>query len=1020
MKSTYLVFPFLKLKKGVIFLMALLLSLPMYAQLLEEASYLTFCEQDIVPIDFPDELESTLCELENTGPFDINIPDGTVPIQDIPKTVFSSYWGSKIDGKRIHIKAHFYIDEDLILEDCVIKVAPNFGIKIAPGKTLTLKNSKLFACGGVWEGISFDPSPQQSVINCIGTHIEDAHTAIRANVATQAWVNIRESVFNRNIIGVFLEKHVDQKGGLLTSFFDNKFTCTAPLNPNPLNMERSLAGLNLKGSPLLNTFPSVEIQGYHLFEDLSYGIYATGYTTPNGLTLGNGLYGKNYTFRRIVVNAIYLEDGIVDFKKSRFENCSANAVELGNANGLRLEDCGFFYDEDFQPTYLTQPIHPEYNNVISSVWVNKLRLGGAINIVDSYFKAVVPQNDIYFNGLHVEGSQMEAETKITVTGTKFDFRAGKYSTCIRLRGSFPTTSETHIFNNEFIFDPFLVTNPVTGNLVVSNDANAIRCDAGDKYNIHIYNNEFYGDTETPDHGDAIRLSGSQGSNNSMSDNVFPPNFTVLFNREYRSSVTSRDFENMRYCGNIFGNVANTMWFIGDNINTDLRGNDFIGGGLPLAISNGMISAQIQKGNRFLQKFSNVFPGGGFAACNPPNRAENSKFIVHTEQSIKEPDPSPIYTFYSPYFPYAISPDGPDFYLFEMQAGDEPEACASAQLTNPQEPEMAFYRSVADQSIGALLNDAHLLRAAEHHLYQKLLTNPNLLQTSPDFGSFFNRYDNTALGQLQQVDQLIVNNLQIPDNIDHQLNQLAMERVALVEQLEAIENQLASAGEDSEMLTILLSEKETAINAYIVIAQALATQQSDYEAASRNALVAAQQINEGIQTAELAETNKKEVQRIWLTAMINQAELLSETQIQVLAEIAAQCPSEGGFAVYQARGLLPACREGRYEDFGSACLPERMEYEEVIYTEERADQTSTIEETDLVFQIFPNPNKGEFEIQTSVKEGHIKIYDALGQLVKEHLVNDYATLSYIAEPGLYYALLYQGNQLVKTQKVIIAK
>jgi hypothetical protein len=74
-----------------------------------------------------------------------------------------------------------------------------------------------------------------------------------------------------------------------------------------------------------------------------------------------------------------------------------------------------------------------------------------------------------------------------------------------------------------------------------------------------------------------------------------------------------------------------------------------------------------------------------------------------------------------------------------------------------------------------------------------------------------------------------------------------------------------------------------------------------------------------------------------------------------------------------------------------------------------------------FTYFPNPANQSLLIQTKIAQGEIRISDLSGRLVlSEILKNESTPISTQDIPaGVYFIKLFNGNQLISTQKLIIA-
>ena len=81
----------------------------------------------------------------------------------------------------------------------------------------------------------------------------------------------------------------------------------------------------------------------------------------------------------------------------------------------------------------------------------------------------------------------------------------------------------------------------------------------------------------------------------------------------------------------------------------------------------------------------------------------------------------------------------------------------------------------------------------------------------------------------------------------------------------------------------------------------------------------------------------------------------------------------------------------------------------------ASQQNQLQDT----AIFPNPNNGTFTISNLKKESYIAIYDVLGKKVHEQSIvnNQVVTIKAISK-GIYFAKIKSGDQVYKTEKIII--
>ncbi|HRI61849.1 MAG TPA: hypothetical protein PK228_19055, partial [Saprospiraceae bacterium] len=173
--------------------------------------------------------ESTLCEQYPNFSCGIQIGVGT----PFPK---SSLVGSLSLSGNICIIGDFEVDEPFTFLNAIVKINPGVTISIAPspnwydpGSSLNIDNSRLFACNGLWKGITI--GHLSTIVTQNNTEIEDAETAISATGLCELY--IQQTTFNRDRVGIELNQPVPNSfvpGPIVWTFTGNNFTCDAPLN----------------------------------------------------------------------------------------------------------------------------------------------------------------------------------------------------------------------------------------------------------------------------------------------------------------------------------------------------------------------------------------------------------------------------------------------------------------------------------------------------------------------------------------------------------------------------------------------------------------------------------------------------------------------------------------------------------------------------------------------------------------------------------------------------------------------
>lgn len=175
------------------------------------------------------------------------------------------------------------------------------------------------------------------------------------------------------------------------------------------------------------------------------------------------------------------------------------------------------------------------------------------------------------------------------------------------------------------------------------------------------------------------------------------------------------------------------------------------------------------------------------------------------------------------------------------------------------------------------------------------------------------------------------------------------------------------------------------------------------------------INQTIAPELTVEQSFKEVGEIYIS-LLNGNEPDS-MQLQTLENIAAQCPQQGGGAVYRARVLLELIGDNV------------RTWEDDCPSNARMNRpTETVNtSTEQRVQLYPNPNDGKMTLSYSLPEnqnGQFVIYDVLGNVVaREKLVSGTQTQTILLSglaAGVYHYQITFGDTVVQSDKLVIAK
>jgi hypothetical protein len=921
-------------------LASILLATGTFAQRLPE------CE-NTPELKTPPEYPSTLCQEFNELPQPIPIVLG-IPGWMTDADVNLQLGTTVLTNKVVYVQGDFTVLANFEFNNCWVSISPGKKIKVGNNSIvaeplLNVNNSRLFCCNGLWNGIDMEDGARVNTSN--GSRIEDATTAIIAdgNNFTNT-LSLQNTTFNRNRIGVQIGKTSTGTGTsvAVVNFSDNVFSCTSPLNTTL--SEITFAGVLVQRISGLTTLNSVAITE---FREIMFGVYVGNHI--NTVTLGQTFLNiQGLKFNRIINKGIFMEPAVVaNILSCEFINNGTHGIDILKSDQLQVLGCKFTYTDDVIPNgknfYYGVRFNPNGSNIVfndqnitSNVFdidfldaskierIHCISMYGASDGSDG--EHYIDNNTFYMNFQQVAG--IPAETRaITVAG-----------------GIHPNT-ENSVLENYCEFKNFS-----------SNFASScvINITNGDYNNLFVSNNTFKGfEFDYEKNGEtAIRLAGSSGDEVFVVSNFFNgvtgnPELAIPFD----IGIFVADFENTDFQYNFLRENDAGFIFHGTNENTNMLCNDIIGGNELLKLDFSIIGPQggplapngiplSVNGNEWFNVETPAFD----ANCTPPSFASFSPFFVTGQQS-------PTNTF----FPDMINPSSGWF------TGDGPESeCVFALTQNPLE------RSIADGTLATALDNPADAWETERYLYKRLINDAALLNSWSGFQTFKSAKDGSAMAQLSAVQQMIADAYAPSPSLAAQVVQKKGEIDALLEDVEQLDAQIAN-GESTALMT---QRKQKQTDLAVKQGEAAAIDAA-YQAEVTNKLQAAQTANNAITTTAVYEQHTKLVNGFIIELALNGA--LSEGQISTLKSIAAQCPRDGGMAVYQARGILPDCELENIDE--SICRP----------SQGRSAKPIAAQVTDNV-RIVPNPNQGAFLIQADNLAGaRVMVYDVLGNVVVEQRI-----------------------------------
>ncbi|MBK7183362.1 MAG: T9SS type A sorting domain-containing protein, partial [Bacteroidetes bacterium] len=181
------------------------------------------------------------------------------------------------------------------------------------------------------------------------------------------------------------------------------------------------------------------------------------------------------------------------------------------------------------------------------------------------------------------------------------------------------------------------------------------------------------------------------------------------------------------------------------------------------------------------------------------------------------------------------------------------------------------------------------------------------------------------------------------------------------------------------------------------------------------------LNNSINPNILLEQNQKSVNTLILKKMLNNQYIYNTNDSTALMDIAAQCPLQGGNAVYQARNLLAAIYN-ELIDFEDNCEETQKHFVANNETE------SITQHFSKAVKLYPNPNNGNMMLDYSLNEtevGKLNIYDVSGRLIDSYnlLSGENKQLNINKtdlENGIYFYEVIINDKLQASDKLIIIK
>jgi hypothetical protein len=292
---------------------------------------------------------------------------------------------------------------------------------------------------------------------------------------------------------------------------------------------------------------------------------------------------------------------------------------------------------------------------------------------------------------------------------------------------------------------------------------------------------------------------------------------------------------------------------------------------------------------------------------------------------------------------------------------------------------------------------------ERELLLKLERFPALMPPGSAARTFYDSKSSSSSLQFAKAQKLYDNTFEFPEILQSSINSLYSAQKGLFDAVLLLQN-------DS---TATATDKQNLANQINLIGDSIDLRLAQISAFKSTALLLAETWNLGLSDATPFEYNLKNVLALYIKTA--KGDSLTEADYNILRNIANQCPSTGGRAVYSAPYLLPHAESIGYLD---------EDYTKNACNNLRPTTTETRSEIFLKeFMVSPNPAIDLLTVFISEGfSGKWQVIDLYGKVILNGVVPVGATNFDISlnglEGGLYFLQLKEKNALVASRKFVV--
>lgn len=870
------------------------------------------------------------CDLSNfscpcTEPNSINIDAGNGELRLSDLIAAGIMPPGSVTLRCIAVRGTLRVDADYGLVSCEMRMQPGAGIVVQSHNTLILKtvshNGGFYGCGQMWRGIRVEP---QANLESVFSWIADAQYAVEA--LDKSNILLQSNTFRRNYTGLFFNAGGEFN---LENFADNTIDGADPLLP-------PFAGQT--PAPGTRPFAGVDVTGQ---SNLSIGV--AGAQPNRFLHLRNGIITNNTNTE--IRNSTF--EGILRVNTEPNYPFTGFAVRHsgGAAHALTLEGLG-------------KNAAATFHNCTEGVWatgtdvdVQEARMTG-MSIGVTVQQAAERVVEVYNNN-------------ISATARGIQVLQSPQTARISIRGNEVTAGLAPPLFSKAIAIRADGSSAVQGAEIRNNEVATLGSDLGISVNacagFEVDDNEV--DVLSADNAQGILMAG--GTDNILSNN------TVTGLLGTGNGVWLNGAGNIRLWCNTLSKLGMGLQLSGQHSGADIATTLFrtpMGTGLRYV--NGVLAPQQNgRGNRW------EGTGQDYSVAAARHEGGSEQVILNNQYRVHEGyNPNLNFNFFPPSI---VLPDpnvDPSTPWFEVDEEVGVETCIDQPQFQEEEEVVLLRRKIAQDSIASFAIGVQW--DANMQLYLKLLQEPELLNQDTLWADFFARYNQTALGQLADLEKAKFA-LFAPSEESEQIalwkkdmkdwvaEVLVIDSFAAADSLYVIPAQRGVLLEDIAEAVEEMSRLNDAIkDRRMTLADSLLTQ---------NAVITA--IDDPAQ-------NQYWTNAIYLYKLANDEFTFSSAEKETLDSIAAQCPELGGHAVFVARALRALYNDEVIEDSGDCDTATQS-----LRTAERTNTMQMQEIKEKVHsnvwadvRIFPNPASNSFTIAYNLTQpAEMRLYDIHGKM-----------------------------------------